>query len=398
MTTKEKVILGLLCVLNFTHMLDFMIMIPLGGHLIPHFHLSPQQFSWLVAAYTVTAGITGVISAFFIDRFDRKKFLLYVFTGFIAGTFLCGIAPSYILLLATRIITGAFGGVIASLVLAIIGDTFSYERRGVAMGIVMSSMSIATIFGVPLALWMANKYSLHAPFIFVGLIGLVTIPFAMKFLPTMNTHINKEARNISIAGTLSNVFKSPSQITALALTGSLMLGHFLIIPFVIPYLEFNVGFNSSQIPLIYLVGGTLTFISSPIIGKLADQFGKMKVFIIFVLVSFAPVFLITNMPSVHYLIVIGIMGSWFMISASRTIPAQTMVSNVVKSNHRGSFMSFNSCVQQLVIGLASIVAGLIITQDESGRISHFNWLGYMSIIIISTSMLLAKRLSRMAIV
>jgi predicted MFS family arabinose efflux permease len=173
-----------------------------------------------------------------------------------------------------------------------------------------------------------------------------------------------------------------------------MLGHFIIIPFVIPYLQFNVGFNSDHTPLFYLVGGILTFFSSPVVGKLSDRFGKLRMYIICALISFVPVFLITNMASVHYIVVLSVTGTWFILSAGRSIPAQAMVTNVVPPHQRGSFMSFNSSVQQLFIGLASLLAGVIVTQDASGKILHYNWLGYLSISIIAGSLILARKLSR----
>lgn len=395
MNIKERMILFLVATINFTHILDFMIMMPLGNHLIPYFHLNTKQFSWLVAAYTITAGITGFFAAFFVDRYDRKKVLLFAFTGFIGGTFFCGSAPSYILLLAARIVTGAFGGIIASQVLSIVADTFPYERRGLAIGVIMSSVSIASIFGMPLAIWMANRFSWHAPFILAGLIGIIIIPLAILYLPVMNNHVREQPDKVSIIKMLSDVAQNSSQITALGLTASLMLGHFIIIPFVIPYLQFNVGFNSDHTPLVYLVGGILTFFSSPVVGKLSDRFGKLRMYIIFALISFVPVFLITNMSSVHYIVVLSVTGTWFILSAGRSIPAQAMVTNVVPPHQRGSFMSFNSSVQQLFIGLASLLAGVIVTQDASGKILHYNWLGYLSISIIAGSLFLARKLSRM---
>jgi DHA1 family inner membrane transport protein len=396
MTLKERVILFLTAAINFTHILDFMIMMPLGNHLIPLFHLSTTQFSWLVAAYTITAGITGFVAGFFMDKYDRKKALLVTFSGFVIGTFCCGSAPSYSWLLTARMITGAFGGIIASQVLAIVADTFPYERRGMAIGVVMSSISVASIAGVPLALWMVNRFSWQAPFILTGAIGLSILPLAAQYLPSMNRHLKEQQQNTSIAQTLSAVVRNTPQITGLGLTATLMLGHYLIIPFVNPYLQFNVGFNNQQTPLIYLMGGLAVFISSPLIGRLTDQFGKLRIYLLFALVSLIPVLLITNLSSVHYLIVLLITSCWFTLSAGRIIPAQAMITNVAGVQQRGSFMSFNSSIQQLFIGLASVLSGVIVSQDASGRIVHYNWLGYLSIILIAFSMLLARRLAQIA--
>jgi predicted MFS family arabinose efflux permease len=371
-----------------------MIMMPLGNHLMPFFQLTPQQFSLLVAAYTITAGLSSFISAFFVDRFDRKKVLLFAFSGFIFGTLFCGFAPSYIFLLIGRIGAGAFGGLIASQILSIVSDVFPYQKRGMAMGIIMSSVSVASIAGVPFGLWIANRFSWNAPFIFIGLLGIVLIPLVTRYIPSMCEHLTLQSGKKSFAETVRNVVYSPSQRAALSLTATLMMGHFLIIPFVMPYMEFNVGFSRDQTPLIYLVGGILTMIGAPIIGRIADQFGKVKVYIIFVIISLLPVFLITNMGPMNYFLVLTVTGTWFLLSSGRTIPAQAMISKIPEPQQRGSFMSFNTAVQNLFIGLATLVAGSLITQDSTGKILHYNEVGYLSIGIIAASILLARKLSR----
>src|SRR6476620_10398560 len=99
MTWKERIILIILASINFTHILDFMIMMPLGNYLMPYFHISAKQFSFLVGAYTLSAAVSGFTAAFFVDKFDRKRVLLFGYIGFLLGTIACGFAPSYMLLL-----------------------------------------------------------------------------------------------------------------------------------------------------------------------------------------------------------------------------------------------------------------------------------------------------------
>src|SRR5215213_2948673 len=188
MNRKERILLGLLATVNFTHILDFMIMMPLGNFLMPHFNISAQYFSMIVAAYPVTAFVSGMISAFYVDRFDRKKVLLFGYAGFIIGTITCGIAPSAFLLMSARVLTGLFGGLIGAQVLSIIADTFPYEKRGRAMATVFMAFALASIFGVPFSLYLAKLISGHAPFIFIGIMGIVLLPFLNKFLPSFSGH------------------------------------------------------------------------------------------------------------------------------------------------------------------------------------------------------------------
>lgn len=399
MTWKERMILAILASLNFTHILDFMIMMPLGNYLMPHFKINAQFFSWIVASYPVTAFVSGLIAAFYVDRFDRKKVLLFAYSGFLLGTFCCGIAPDQYFLMAARILTGFFGGLIGAQVLSIIADVFPYEKRGRAMGTIFMAFSVASVFGVPFSLYLANKISWHAPFIFIAIVGMPVIVLIVRYLPPMQYHMEQnensgERFKPNVLKVLREVLANRSQVIALLLSGMLMLGHFLIIPFINPYMEFNVGFSKSQTPMIYMVGGLCVLLSSTYIGKLADKHGKFKVFSISLVISLLPIFIITDMPVMPFYLALAVFGFWFTFSTGRNIPAQAMISTVVNPAQRGQFMSFNSSFQQLFTGMASIIAGLIVTEDAKGHILRYNWVGYLSVLIVFSTLFLAKSLAR----
>ena len=396
MKRQERILLFLLATINFTHILDFMIMMPLGNFLMPHFKISAQYFSLIVAAYPVTAFVSGMIAAFYVDKYDRKKVLLFAYIGFIIGTITCGIAPSPALLMGARILTGLFGGLIGAQVLSIIADTFPYEKRGQAMATVFMAFSMASIFGVPFSLYLAKLISWHAPFIFIGILGVVLLPFLQKFLPPVTGHIqNAAAQKSSVREIIVSIFSNKSQRLALLLSGSLMLGHFLVIPFLNPYMEFNVGFTKEQTPMIYMAGGVCAMLSSTFIGKLADKHGKLKVFTICLFLSLLPIFLITNMPRIPFYYVLVVFGFWFTFSTGRNIPAQALISTVVEPAERGRFMSFNSSFQQLFTGAASVIAGLIVVGDkQTGKIYNYNWVGYLSITIVALCWFIGRMLAK----
>jgi predicted MFS family arabinose efflux permease len=346
---------------------------------MPYFKITPQQFTLLVAAYTISAGISGFIAAFFVDKYDRKKILLIGYSGFLLGTIACGFAPTYLTLLFSRIFAGVFGGLIGAQVLSIVADTFTYNRRGTAMGAVMSSFSIASTFGVPFSLYLANLISWHAPFLFIRFVGIAVIPLISRYVPAMNAHINTSNEKVNKFEVLTSVIGNPKQRLALLFSGMIMMGHFLIIPFINPYMEFNNGYSKQQTPLIYLVGGVAAFFASNMLGKLSDKHGKLKVFSICIILSLPLVVAITSMPSISFSIVLLFFGLWFIVATGRGVTAQAMVSNVVQAEKRGSFMSFNSSVQQLGTGAASLVAGFIVLEGEGGKILRYSWLGYLSI-------------------
>jgi len=392
MSKNERLIIILLASINFTHILDFMIMMPLGNYLMPYFHISPRQFTFLVGAYTLTAGVSGFAAAFFVNRFDRKKVLLYGYAGFLVGTIACGFAPTYALLLAARVFAGLFGGLIGAQVLSIVADIFPYERRGAAMGAIMSAFAVASTFGVPFSLYLANIINWHAPFILVGILGMLIIPLVIKLLPAMRGHIlEKSEKKMEV---LMAVVKNPTQRLALLFSCLIMLGHFLVIPFINPYMEFNNGYPKSITPMIYLVGGISSFFAANILGRIADKYGKLKVFSVSVLTSLIFVWLITNLPPIHFSIALLFFGIWFVLATGRGVSAQAMISNVVNPQQRGSFMSFNSSVQQLGTAAASFIAGFIVIQGTDGKIQYYNWLGYISIAVLLICFFLARRLFR----
>lgn len=390
MTKKERIIIFLLATLNFTHILDFMIMMPLGNYLMPYFKISPQEFSMLVAAYTIAASISGFFAAFFIDSLDRKKSLLFAFTGFLLATMACGFAPTYHVLLIARLVAGIFGGLIGAQVISIISDLFTYERRGRAMGAVMSAFAIASVIGIPLALYLSNLISWHAPFILIASLGFLLIPFLIKFLPEINSHLQPGQKfSLKLDG-LKRVLSEKRQVLALLFTGFVMFGHFLVVPFINPYLEFNLGYSKTITPLIYLVGGVAAFISANVLGRVSDRIGKLKVFRICLFISLPLVVILTNLITLPYWIVLLLFACWFTVSTGRGVTSQAMVSNVADPKYRGSFQNFNSSLQQAGTGLASLVAGFVVVEKEGGRIGHYSRLGYISVAVLVVALSLAQ--------
>ena len=391
MTRSERILLLTLAAINFVHIVDFMILMPLGPQLMRVLNINPQQFSLLVAAYTLSAGVASFFTAFFADRFNRKHLLLTAFIGFLAGTFACAIAPTYHLLLIARIVAGMFGGIINAQLLAITGDVIPYERRAQGMGILMAAFSVASVAGVPLGLFLSNMYSWHAPFLFVGFSGVALLPVAWFVVPDVVAHMSEpgEKKKIEV---LKNISSDTNQQRALLLMFVMMLGHFSIIPFIAPYMVCNVGFTEHQLTYIYFIGGGLTIFTSPYIGKLADRHGKFKIFAIFITLSMIPVLGITHLPATHVAIALVITSLFFVVSGGRSIPAMAMITSVVSPRQRGGFMNINTALQHLSTGLAAFLAGLIITKTADGKLHNYNFVGYLAVILNLCCVFIAKKL------
>jgi predicted MFS family arabinose efflux permease len=396
MTKNERIILFLLACINFTHILDFIIMMPLDNYLTPYFNISSFQFSILVASYSISAFISGLAIAMFIDRFDRKKSLIFAYAGFLVGTIACGFAHSYSTLLAARVVAGLFGGIIGAQVLAIVADLFTYERRGRAMGAVMSAFAAASILGVPISLYLTNlfKFNWHIPFLLIGGLGVVILPLIFKYIPEMCGHIRLPGKGENSFKPLLRIWEIPRQRVVLFFSALLMMGHFLIIPFINRYLEFNKGFSKDLTPMIFLVGGCASLVAAIFLGRISDKKGKLVIFTFSVILSLFMAPLITNLPTVPFSVVLVFFAVWFVFATGRAVTAQAMISEVVQPEQRGSFMSVNGSVQQLGSGMAALAAGGIVWTDATKKLHNYEYVGYLSIVVLVLSLILGRTIFR----
>ncbi len=389
---RERWYIIILATIQIAHILDFVIMMPLGPRFMRVFNITPVEFSTLVSAYTFSAGIVGFMGALYADHFDRKKFLLFNFTGFIIGTYLCAIAPNFAALLFARIIAGAFGGILNACVLSLVSDLIPFQRRGAAMGVVMSAFSISSVLGVPTGLYIANMFDWHAAFYFICLIGIIFWILSFLILPSVRARVEP----ISFKDNLLNFKSILSQgdyLQSFLLTSLLGFGVFMIVPFISPFMVKNIGMTESELPLIYLIGGTCTIISARIIGKLCDKIGSYKVFRFTALISIVPIFLLTNLPPGIAIWMALVSTSLFTMTGSgRFIPAMTLVSAVVKPEDRGTFMSLENASRQMSSGIASQIAGLIIGSTAAGALTNYNVVGYIAIATSVIGIFIAYRI------
>jgi predicted MFS family arabinose efflux permease len=379
--SKEKLLLWTLAAINFTHIVDFMILMPLGPQLMRIFEITPREFGLLVSSYTFSAGASSFLGAFFLDKYDRRSMLLWVFSGFLVGTLACALSPSYPILLIARIVSGLFGGLTSALVLAVIGDAIPDSRRGRAMGLVMAAFSVASVFGVPFGLFIASLSSWHAPFFFLALLALVILGLIYSYVPSMTSHLVAKENKPSPLQVVRRVTGNANQMRAISLTVLMMLGQITVIPFLSPFMVANVGFSEIQLTYIYMAGGFFTVFTSPWVGRLTDKYGKIRVFTIFMSLNVIPIGIITNLGAtpIGYALIVSTI--FFVTSNGRMVPAAALITGTAKPENRGSFLSFNSSVQQLSSGVASFIGGMILVEGSDGRLLHFEWIGYWAIVL-----------------
>jgi predicted MFS family arabinose efflux permease len=388
---RERWLLFTLAGIQFTHILDFMIMMPLGPQFTALFGISNAQFGLLVSAYTLSAGFSGLMAATYIDRFSRKQLLLGMYSLFGLATLACALAPDYAWLMLARVAAGLFGGVLSALSQTIVADVIPFERRGRAMSVVMTSFSVSTVAGVPLGLFLAAHFNWHAPFVGIAvLVGLLALG-AWQTMPRLDAHLHHPER-VSVWRGIGQVLAEPNHLKAFAVSGLMMFAAFTVIPYITIYLQSNAGMQASEVPWIYLCGGVATLLSARYFGRLTDRVGKVRVFQRLALAVTVPLMATTLSQGLPLWGLLAISTLFFTVMSGRMIPGMAMISSAALPRLRGTFMTLNSAVQSASMGLAALVAGLIIGRDAQGQLTLYWVAGLLGVVASLLSVWLAGQL------
>lgn len=389
-----RLLLLLLSAVYLTYMLDYMIMPALTQAFVKAFDSSTRELGVLVSAYSLSASVFGILGAFYLDRFNRKSMLLLLYGGFAVSLFLCALAPSATALIIARVIAGAFGGLMVATIFSIIGDEIPPEQQGVAFGTVLSSFAIASVVGVPLGLFLAEKFSWNAIFYFNALLSIVVWVALLIGLPHMRAHLSLNVSSVyglkKISEQAKVLLTSRSNFSAFLVTALIATASYAVIPFINPFLATNRGLSDSEIRLLYIVGGSFTFLISYPTGWLSDRFGKWILFsgISFLLVPLTLLF--TTMPTSSFALMLFVFVAFMSLSRARRIPALALITSSVPPTVRAGFMSVNASFEQLFSGLAVSFASLLVVRLPSGELVGFLWAGVLSASVAVIAVLLLR--------
>ncbi len=397
---KEKVfssyqvfIIAILSFIQFSVILDFMVLSPLGRILMPTLNISTSQFGLVVSAYAFSAGASGILAAGFADKFDRKKLLLFFYIGFLVGTVLCALAGDYYFLLAARIITGIFGGVIGSIGLAIVTDLFKLEVRGRVMGFTQMAFAASQVLGIPIGWELANRYNWHLPFWMIAAIGTVVGFLIIRYMKSIDEHLKLKTEKNAFKHLVKTI-STADYLKALVCTAFLATGGFMLMPFGSTFSTFNLGLTTSQITIAYVATGIFSIGFGPLLGKLSDKIGKFKIFIAGTILGAIMVGIYTNLDVTPLWICIALNILLFLGITARMISSTALVSAIPDPTDRGAFMAINSSVQQVSGGIASFFAGIIVIQSTSGKLMRYEQLGYVVIITMLITIVLMGWIDR----
>ncbi|MCM0605635.1 MAG: MFS transporter [Xanthomonadaceae bacterium] len=390
----EKNAILILVLLQFTLVLDFMVMAPLGAVIMPAFQITPHEFSILIASYALSACFSGLLSSGIADRFERKRYLVWIYLGFLLGTFACSIVNTFWTLFAARIITGLFGGIIASLIQTITTDIFSEDKRGQVIGFTQISFGFCQVFGLPIALYFSNHWGWHSPFKMVVVLGILLLAFILNKLRPIHEHLAL-VRTRNQWKTITHLLSQRKNIWGFIGTSTLTLGGYLLMPFTSAYNVNNLGMSLDLLPYYYLSTGVSVILFTPIIGKLSDQLGNLKVFFFGVFFTAMMSLIYTNTTQAGFLFLCLMNILLFAGFFSMIIPFQSLITRLPSPENRAGFMSINSSVQQLGGGISVLIAGYIVTKTSEGKLQNFPELGFTLTVILATSLFVSKRIQRL---
>jgi len=388
---RERQMLIVLTLMSFTNVLDFMIMMPLSPHLMREFSISTAQFGLLVSAYAFAAAISSLLMASIADRFDRKRSLLFVYCGLIVGTLGCALAPNYSTLLIARTVAGVFGGVQGSIAFSIVGDLVPDSRRGRAMGTLMLSFSLSAVVGVPLSIFVASWGGWHLPFFALAVACGVLLLVGQRLVPSVRGHI-KAGPPTGLLRSYLELLRVPNHWWAFMTSALLMLSGMMVIPYIAPSRIANEGMTETQLAWFYLIGGGVTLFTRPLFGGMADRYPRAKLYYWLVLLSIAPIVLITHFLGVSFAWQMAVSVLFFIFVSGRFVPSAALITSSTTPQLRGRLMSFNSAVQNLFTGLAALIGGAMLTRTPSGFIEGYEAVGYLSGLVAMASVWAAFRI------
>ncbi|MFZ6013951.1 MAG: MFS transporter [Bacteroidota bacterium] len=392
-TGYDIFMIAILSIIQFTVILDFMVLSPLSAILLPELKITTVQFGLVVSAYAFSAGASGLIAAGFADKFDRKKLLMFFYTGFVIGTFLCGIAPDYTSLLIARIVTGIFAGVIGSINFAIITDLFRMEVRGRVMGFVQMAFAGSQVLGLPIGLYFANLWGWHSPFLMIVAVCVVVGILIVIYMKPVDSHLSLQSDKHPVQHLVSTLSKK-TYLKGFAATTLLATGGFMMLPFGSAFSVNNLGISLKSLPTLYFITGICSMIAAPLVGKWSDSAGKYLVFCLGSILTMVVTVIYCNLGITPLWIVIAISAIMFVGVSSRMVSSSALMTAVPDPADRGAFMSINASVQQISGGIAAFIAGLIVYQTPSGKILHYDILGYVVCVATIITMLMMFTIHR----
>lgn len=388
---QETILVWIAALVQFVNIVDFMMVMPLGPDITKSLPITNDDIGIICGCYTLAVGVSGIVFAKFIDRFDRKLIAVISVLGLSVATLSATFSWDLYSLIFARVLAGVFGGVATAISLTIVCDAVPAERRGKAMAIVMGSFSVSSIAAIPFGLELAARGSWKTPFYAISILGFIVLLFILRFTPSMKEHLLAPRPASSLLRLLFN----RTYIWAFFMMMTAMVSSYAIIPNISAYFQLNLGYPRSSLGFLYFVGGVISLILIQIGGRASDKIGSLPTNIIgtIVLVIFLYDGFMHPAQSPLLLVFVMFMG----MVCLRNVSATTEASKLPKPYERAAFMSLFSSLQHIGNGIGALLASAILATGTGGELINMKWVGLLSIIMACcqpVSLFIIQRLKR----
>jgi len=390
----ERRVLLLMAMVQFINIWDFMIVMPLGPDFAKALGIDAGHIGWIAGSYSISAAIIGVLSARFLDRFDRRGVLMFSLCGLICATLSMSLATNLHQLILVRVITGMFGGPLIASSLAVIADVFPEQRRGEALGKVFGSFSIASVIGVPLGLEIARHMGWWSPFVVVSGVAVIALIAIRICLPPMRHHLdNRPAHPEPL---FTSMHHNPAAIPALLMVATGMFGAFLIIPNISAHVQQNMNYPRAWLGLLYFSGGGAAFFTMRYAGKKSDHIGYANT-AFFATIGLLITLFVGFYAQMHSVPVLAVFIMFMITMSTRNVTSNALISRIPKPSERAGFMSLVSAMQNLMAGVGAMVATLILSETPDHKLAGMDNVTLLSMASFALSVWLMFKIEKLVV-
>jgi predicted MFS family arabinose efflux permease len=406
----ERRVVLLLAAVQFVNILDFMMPSPLGPRFAADLAIETSSLGIVVASYTLSAGVAGLLGAFFLDRYDRRPALALSLLGLAVGTGGAAFAWDLPTLVLARVVAGAFGGPATALALAIVADVVPVSRRGRALGAVMMAFSVASVLGVPMGLVLADWGSWHTPFLVTAVLCALAAAGARLHLPSLRAHVALRAQVAQtpplhpwreVTDSIRALVAEPAVRLSYGMGLASAFGAFMLIPNIATFVQNNFGYPASLLSLLYGAGGLASLIVLRPLGRLVDRVGSFPVSL-FGAVGYAgvcalcfiflPPWIEDLCRTRHALLGVSFSWGWFVVallfvlfmltSNARNVAFGTLNSRVPPPALRARYQSLSSMVQHVGLAAGGLTGPLLLRSEPDGSLVGIDRIAWLSIAVL----------------
>jgi predicted MFS family arabinose efflux permease len=371
---RGLLLIAILAALQFIFAIDYILVLPLGPKIMASLKIGTIEYGLLISVYTISAAIMGFLSSFFIDSYPRKNILIIALLLFMLGNVCFVLSNSFLWIICSRILTGAFGGILSSLVMIYLGDLFPKTKLGRNTSTIMISNAMAAILGIPVALFITETYSWQFPFAGMLLINALVLILCIIYIPNISAPIKKKARK-----KLWHFVNNPKFLWPILFMSMLTFaGGATILPYLSTFVMTNLNFTNADVSFIFFCGGIAALLVNLFIGFFIDQYGRQNTFLLINFISIIPIILLTLSPFDDKVIVLFITTFFFGTSTARNVSGVAYLNSLMPHENRGRYVTINNSIQLMASSIATMVSGWLL-YTENHLIVNFDLLGIIAI-------------------